>query len=339
VTACLFEKEANVRFVSVLPKGMYGSGFYYIDEGETLEEGDLVCVGFGKENIKTMGRVVDVVDCDENVAPYPVDKAKKVLYKATTKQYDDENRFGEDIKENDNLVYVELERVGTMLECGAYAQAFLWAKEHNDTFDYRIAKELANVYKICADAGIYEAALELGIMYYDGFWIDKDYKKAAHYYAIAAKEGSIRAICNLGYCYYYGRHQDVDYHKAYEYFNKGIVLGNDANCLYKLGDMYRYGYYVEQNLLYAFTLYKRAVEALTDADMAIVANIDMRLSECYQQGIGVEVDLLLAYSYCNKALVGFYAKADRDIMCRDLIEKLKTRRVEIEKLLEASYAC
>nr|AGS53406.1 hypothetical protein [uncultured bacterium contig00025] len=49
-------------------------------------------------------------------------------------------------------------------------------------------------------------------------------------------------MCNLGYCYYYGRDMEINYEKAYDCFSRSAFLGN-ANAMYKLGDMFFYGYY------------------------------------------------------------------------------------------------
>ena len=102
------------------------------------------------------------------------------------------------------------------------------------------------------------AVLNFGTFYYSGKFVEQDYKKAFELYKIDADAGEIRAICNCGYCFYYGCHQEIDYAEALKYFSLGALLFNDANCLYKLGDMYLNGYGTDKNEKYAFLLYERA---------------------------------------------------------------------------------
>lgn len=65
------------------------------------------------------------------------------------------------------------------------------------------------------EAGNLTAALNLGALYYEGNFIERDFKKAIHLYELATEsddnETRVRAWCNLGYCYYYGR--DISVYK------------------------------------------------------------------------------------------------------------------------------
>ena len=92
-----------------------------------------------------------------------------------------------------------------------------------------------------------EAALGLGKLYDTGKAVEQNHQKAYELYQIAADAGLISAIRCCGDGFYYGQHQDIDCKKAYQYFSLGALLHDDANCLYKLGDMYLNGYGVAQN--------------------------------------------------------------------------------------------
>ena len=96
-----------------------------------------------------------------------------------------------------------------------------------------------------------DAMTNLGSLYYTGRCGEQNYEKAVEYYTMADRLGERQATENLGYCYYYGRTGDVDYKKAYHYFVKG-ALDNHLNSLYKIGDMYKNGYYVEKDEKEAF---------------------------------------------------------------------------------------
>lgn len=128
-----------------------------------------------------------------------------------------------------------------------YDMVFEWGcRFHDEVNCPQILQKVVEAYTLCMNNGNTDAALNLGTYYYMGRYVQQDYQKAYELYKIAADAGSLRAICNVGYCYYYGRHQQVDYAKAYEYFVKGALLFDDANCLYKLGDMYLNGLSVEK---------------------------------------------------------------------------------------------
>lgn len=58
----------------------------------------------------------------------------------------------------------------------------------------------------------------------------------------------------------------MDYRKAYEYWTLGALLFQNPNCLYKLGDMYKNGYYVEQNEQHAIHLYFAAMNVCMSDD-------------------------------------------------------------------------
>ena len=84
--------------------------------------------------------------------------------------------------------------------------------------------------------------VELGAMYYE----QKEFDLALKYYELAAEYGNIYAISGLGYIWYYGRTGEVNYEKAFYYYDKARQMGNLA-AAYKVADMYKNGYYVEQD--------------------------------------------------------------------------------------------
>ena len=90
----------------------------------------------------------------------------------------------------------------------------------------------------------------------------------------------------------------VDYEKAFHYFALGAFDGQLIS-LYKIGDMYRNGYYVEKNEVEAFHIYSRCLDTMTDEAAQIVAGpVLLRVGSAFLNGIGTEVDL-------KKALICF----------------------------------
>lgn len=161
----------------------------------------------------------------------------------------------------------------------------------------KIAKRIIRFYEIAVFKNISRAMLNLGALYYNGVFLRQDFSKAMKLYKMAAdsedSDVAARAICNLGYCYYYGRSIAVDKNKAFSYYLKGVLLYDDPNCLYKLGDMYRYGDCVEKDEKMAYTLYKKAYSTHFHYE-EVFADILVRLGECELYGVGTKRNVVSA---------------------------------------------
>ncbi len=208
-----------------------------------------------------------------------------------------------------------------------------WAETHHDTTEQAVADKVMECYRLCIKQGMPAAYLNLGTFYYNGVFVRQDFKKAFELYKVAADAGEIRAICNCAYCFYYGRHQKVDYGEAFRYFNIGALLTDDVNCLYKLGDMYLNGYYVEKNEKYAFMLYNRAndlCETQPGAAEQVLADVQFRLGKCSLRGIGTEKDPKTANLLLSLALVGFYDRCSIDPFVHGLIKSTKRLLAEAQ---------
>ena len=149
---------------------------------------------------------------------------------------------------------------------------------------------------------------------------------------------------NLGYIYYYGKKGKNDYKKAFNYYLNDAATGN-VRSLYKVGDFYRNGFYVEKNPEKAFHIYEQCAEIISAEQIPVVtAQVYMRLGECYYEGIGVEKNLLHAHKFMSMAENHLY----RRIMAGDLylkdnlkhvMEVLSGIREELRKeiLMDMSY--
>ena len=130
--------------------------------------------------------------------------------------------------------------------------------------DY-ISSFIIEMYEAAIADGNANAMNDLGAIYYDGArGFEQSFEKSIQYYTMAAENGSRQAQENLGYCYYYGRNMPVDYEKAFHYFALGAFDGHLIS-LYKIGDMYQNGYYVEKNPKEAFLIYNRCLDTTGDA--------------------------------------------------------------------------
>lgn len=316
-------------YCGVIVKGIDEVYSYISDNGE-IPVGTYVEVPFGRDNIPTIGYVKTVGEYLEKNVPYPVEKTKHITRTVTVENYEEAkslSAYYDDEDEFDDVdYYIRIEDWERVLE---------WACEnHNSPFEHVIRK-VKECYELCLKQGMPVAALNLGTFYYNGRCVEQDFNKAFKLYKTAADAGEIRAICNCGYCFYYGRHQKIDYAEAYKYFTMGVLLYNDANCLYKLGDMYLNGYGTEKNEKYAFKLYKRALDCFNfEADYDVLADIQFRIGKCMLKGIGTEIDVENAHSVLNLALVGFYQRRKTDNFVIGLIKSTKKLIAEAQEHLD-----
>lgn len=200
-----------------------------------------------------------------------------------------------------------------------------------------IAQKIVSCYETCIDAGNLTAALNLGAMYYGGEFIPRDFRKAIKYYEQATEsdddETQIRAWNNLGYCYYYGRDIPVDDEKAFNCYMRAAIR-RDANALYKIGDMYRYGRYVAKDEQLALIFYEQALdEVYTNAPE--YPDIAKRIGECALYGIGMEKNIYRALEMLTKAELTTYTKIrERDPFAASLLPKIQRMLAEAKNLVE-----
>ena len=151
-----------------------------------------------------------------------------------------------------------------------------------------------------------DAMNNLGAMYYNGAGCEQSFEKAVYYYNMAAERGNRQAQENLGYCYYYGRNMPVDYEKAFHYFALGAFDGHLIS-LYKIGDMYANGYYVEKNEREAFVIYMRCLDTMTDEAAKVAAGpVYLRLGKAFLYGKGTEANAETALICYQKAELFLY---------------------------------
>lgn len=189
---------------------------------------------------------------------------------------------------------------------------YQWAVEQFCSGNEECFETGIKCYELAAEQGHGLALNNLGALYSEGRFVEKDTKKAMEYYIRSAEKGCAEACCNLGYFYLYGKGGQVDYKKAYEYFSRGAMLGNDANCLYKLGDMYMQGNHVEKNAEIAFSFYIKAMETLEEYGCTyedeFESDINYRIGKCFYKGKGTERDVESARNYLEAALCGYESR-------------------------------
>ncbi len=92
----VFEKFVRGRgkhlFVGVSPFGFSGCNYWYLDETDTVKQGDYVWVTMGRHKLEQIVFVDSVRRCDEDDAPYPLNVVKKIIRKATGEEIENLNR-------------------------------------------------------------------------------------------------------------------------------------------------------------------------------------------------------------------------------------------------------
>ena len=162
--------------------------------------------------------------------------------------------------------------------------------------------------------------VELGGLYYES----RQFDLALKYYELAAEYNNLYAISNLGYIWYYGRTGERNYEKAFYYFDKARQMG-DIIAAYKVADMYKNGYYVEQNEQHAIHLYFAAMNVCMSDDYHgdAIADIDLRLGTAFLHSDVLEHDASNALFHLNRALTLFYQRRKVDPFVKGLIQSTK----------------
>ena len=152
-----------------------------------------------------------------------------------------------------------------------------------DKADYVVAlKELAPL----AEKGNAKAQNKLGRMYGLGQGVPKDARAAAEWFLKAAEHGVAEAQGMLGYMYLVGEGAPQSNGKAYRWIRKAAVQG-DAMAQYNLGVMLG-GTGIKADPVQAANWMRKAAEQEQKNALSSLASM-------YQEGKGVEKDLVLAH--------------------------------------------
>ena len=137
----------------------------------------------------------------------------------------------------------------------------------------------------------------------------------------------------MGYCYYYGRDIPVDDGKAFNCYMHGVIVG-DANCLYKIGDMYRYGRFVNKDESLAVLFYEWALSNVCYITEDVYPDVCRRIGECALYGIGMKQNLRKALKMLTDAETYTYKKIqNKDPFAASLLPKIQEMLAETKKLL------
>ena len=147
------------------------------------------------------------------------------------------------------------------------------------------------------DGALYMANVEKNtsamIFLGDYYYQTQKLELAIAYYKKAIEHKNPLGYTRLGFMYYYGKGIEKDYNEAFKLFSRGSLEGETTSII-KLSDMYKNGYYVEQN-------YGTSVNIL---DPLFQRGMKDLLNEKYQNNPIFEV----ALRYADLFLNGFHFK-------------------------------
>lgn len=175
---------------------------------------------------------------------------------------------------------------------------------------------------------------QLGAMYAEGRLVEKDPVKAFEWYTKSSDFGYPEGISNLAFCYFYGIGTEQDYEKAYIYFSEADAFG-EFEAKTRLGDLYRYGHFVEKNDFKAYRFYKIAFEyakrSLNNLEAyQIYSDSAYRLGDCFYEGIGVNVDIMMAYHLYSEAYYYYMIRNKMDdSYCQAGLEKSREKVLKV----------
>lgn len=144
-----------------------------------------------------------------------------------------------------------------------------------------------------AEKGDPQAQFDLGVTYYYGRGVPKDYEKASHWFQKAADQGNAAAQYALGRMYYYGRGMRQDLGTASTWFQKSADKGY-GDAQFALGVMYQFGKGIDMDLARAAQWYRKA------ADSGVAA-AQYALGAMYSLGQGGVKDVKEALKWLRKA--------------------------------------
>lgn len=189
-------------------------------------------------------------------------------------------------------------------------RAAVKAYPHTDRFRFQLARALQSgksyeearrLFLALAEKGHAGAALNLGLIYGNGYGVKRDYAEAARWLRAPAEDGDPVAMNSLGHLAKNGlgvRQSDAE---AVYWFRKAAGTGNRAGIT-RLAAMYRDGRGVTRDSAKAFALYSKAAESGDEVAM-------YNLGRMYRDGTGVSKNVKESLNWFRKAAEAGHAPA------------------------------
>jgi uncharacterized protein len=112
-------------------------------------------------------------------------------------------------------------------------------------------------FKALAEKGDAAAQLKVGVIYYSGQGVPRDYREALAWFKKAAEQGNPLAQYNVGFMHEQGQGTPQDYMEAAKYYRQAAERGNQL-AQYTLGSLYERGHGVAPDEIQALMWYNLA---------------------------------------------------------------------------------
>ena len=112
-------------------------------------------------------------------------------------------------------------------ECGSQQEeaAWIWKQAERDAVAQSTFDAIEGYWK-AAEQGDADAQDALGVCYYYGRGIEKDFQRAFELFEKAAEQGNISSQFHLGLCYYCGEGVERNTRKAVRWFERAAKQGH-----------------------------------------------------------------------------------------------------------------
>ena len=204
--------------------------------------------------------------------------------------------------------------------------------------------EALTIFRSLEAQGDINSAYAIGLMYTNGYGVEKDIAKASDYYAEAARGGHSAAQNWLGIILLQGMAGEKDFERSYELFKKSASQGNK----YGNWNVARFvleanpSYFTEERLISALSYAKRAeelghgsakslvenLECLTNEDVPVVNNIFARESPARYEIRG-DVRLVEYNGRTDSRIVDYFGKGGH--LARTVFESGNEHRYTYDK--------
>jgi TPR repeat protein len=134
-----------------------------------------------------------------------------------------------------------------------------------------------------ADRGEPQAQFNVGVMFFKGIGVERDYEEAHRWFLKSAKQGASNSQGFLGILYEQGLGVSRDLEESLRWYTLAVRQGN-LEAQYNLGRMYYNGIGVEKNFKEAFIWYRKVAEC----NHAAALN---QLGVMFEKGEGVSPDI------------------------------------------------
>ena len=198
------------------------------------------------------------------------------------------NGYGVTQNAKEGLKYLQ-QAVDQNYDMAQALMAYLYAEGKIVPEDKEKAIEL---YQLAADQNNISANLNLGVMYYKGDSVPRNYQTALEYFQKVPLDQNPVVSRYLGDIYL-NNASLRDYDKALKYYELSAKQ-KDLSAYFSLGEMYRKGLGVDQDMAQAITYYKYAASQNYSSAQYMLGII-------YANGEGVSKDVYKAYAWFHLA--------------------------------------